>query len=361
MNNKKYNIEEVFKSELEDFEMEVPQNAWGNISQKIPSATSTTTTGSILGGQTLLIAASSILVVATIAFISIAQLPKEANPPQETQTQKNENTATPHSNTTKKAEKHIASIPTSATEKKDPVIEKHFAEEELKEKDKKYIIQPNIPPTIEQQVEAPKGKPALNSPIPEKELVTPPAPPVNNIEIIEVETTQLIANISASPIGGPAPLVVEFTHDCENATTNWEFENGNTSSQPTTTYTFEKAGQYEVTLTVKDKNGNTTKDTKVITVSPTSSITNIPNIFTPNNDNINDYFTVQHEHIATFNLYIYNKQGVLIFETQDITTGWDGYNNYNEESPAQDYIYIIRATGIDGKQFEEKGIIKLAR
>jgi len=230
MNDNKYNIEEVFKSELEDFEMDVPQNAWGNISQNIPSPASATAHTSIIGSKSLLIATSSLLVVAVSTIVYITQTPPSVATP-ENQVEQTKNKVTTTSKVEQQTETELTTRPTASTEEKDPVIEKHLAETKTEKSNKKYIIQPTHTPKDELEDKTTEGKPTIEIPIPEKELVTPTAPPSNNIEIIEVENTQLITNIAASPIGGPAPLVVEFSHDSENTSTNWTFDNGTTSNE----------------------------------------------------------------------------------------------------------------------------------
>ena len=51
-----------------------------------------------------------------------------------------------------------------------------------------------------------------------------------------------------------------------------------------------------------------------------------PNAFTPNGDGVNDEFKVvtSTTNIALFSLSIYNRWGALVYQTNDITQGWDG-------------------------------------
>jgi len=52
----------------------------------------------------------------------------------------------------------------------------------------------------------------------------------------------------------------------------------------------------------------------------------IPTVFTPNEDNVNDYFEVRFYGISNFNLLLFNRYGRMIFETNDITFRWPGEN-----------------------------------
>jgi len=68
----------------------------------------------------------------------------------------------------------------------------------------------------------------------------------------------------------------------------------------------------------------------------------IPNVFTPNGDGINDVFTIDGKAITEFNLTIVNRWGNTIFESNDINTSWDGTA---DGTPCLDgtYFYIIKA------------------
>jgi len=52
----------------------------------------------------------------------------------------------------------------------------------------------------------------------------------------------------------------------------------------------------------------------------------IPNAFTPNGDGLNDTFGAipKYDYINKYHISIFNRWGQLIFETSDISTGWDG-------------------------------------
>ena len=50
----------------------------------------------------------------------------------------------------------------------------------------------------------------------------------------------------------------------------------------------------------------------------------IPNTFTPNGDGVNDIFLPVGKSIASIHMVIHDRWGELIFETDDINTGWDG-------------------------------------
>jgi gliding motility-associated-like protein len=96
-----------------------------------------------------------------------------------------------------------------------------------------------------------------------------------------------------------------------------------------------------------------------------------PNAFTPNqdgpnggiyseNDHSNDVFYPYYENVSEFHMEVYSRWGVLLFETDDIRTGWDGY--YKGKLLARD-VYVWKASGkySSGTEFLKTGTILLVK
>lgn len=97
-------------------------------------------------------------------------------------------------------------------------------------------------------------------------------------------------------------------------------------------------GDYWVEVT--DDNGCT--NIASITLVPCDIELLIPNAFTPNGDGLNDKFgpVVPKVLLENFTMLIYNKWGQLLYETNDITKGWNGTFN-GEPSQMDVYSYVI--------------------
>jgi len=107
--------------------------------------------------------------------------------------------------------------------------------------------------------------------------------------------------------------------------------------------------------------------------SDTSSLVlYIPNCFSPNNDGMNDtFFPKMTENPNSFEMFIYNQRGMLIFTSDNINDQWDGsyscttktnevdflYDNINEILGV--YIYIINVVDAFNKTFTYTGQITL--
>ncbi len=94
----------------------------------------------------------------------------------------------------------------------------------------------------------------------------------------------------------------------------------------------------------------------------------IPNLFSPNNDGSNDTFRVRANGIQQISFRIFNRMGVLVYETSNVQqateTGWDGTYK-GKEQPAGSYVWQISGKFSDGAvvQFDGKstGNITLIR
>lgn len=84
----------------------------------------------------------------------------------------------------------------------------------------------------------------------------------------------------------------------------------------------------------------------------------IPNVFTPNGDNINDDFKVDGLN-GEWSLKIYDRWGSLIYASELFaTTPWDGRNSLGSIARTGVYFFNI---GQQGNQTQHTGFIHLIR
>jgi gliding motility-associated-like protein len=113
------------------------------------------------------------------------------------------------------------------------------------------------------------------------------------------------------------------------------------------------------TLTITDTNTCTASDTAFIFIKPKKAFY-IPNIFSPNNDGINDILYVYIKGTKRFTFRIYNRWGEKVFETTDPLIGWTG-NYKNKEAEPGVYVYDLHAIYWDNEPIKKKGSITLVR
>ena len=87
----------------------------------------------------------------------------------------------------------------------------------------------------------------------------------------------------------------------------------------------------------------------------------LPNIFSPNNDQLNDELYVRGAETAqSFVFMVYNRWGEKVFETTEHTVGWDGTYR-GEPLNSAVFAYLVTATFIDGSEAILKGTATLVR
>ena len=173
--------------------------------------------------------------------------------------------------------------------------------------------------------------------------------------------TNPVANFTFTPNNPFVNENVYFTFTGSDATQfEWYldyYHMFSTSANPI--YSFSTGGRKFVTLIAMNNYGCTDSISKYIDVMA-ENIVHVPNAFTPNGDGINDYFFAKGINITEFTMYIYDRWGGQIFETNSIYQGWDG--TY-EDLPCQQGVYpwIIYYKGEGGSPQYLTGHVTLIR
>jgi gliding motility-associated-like protein len=121
----------------------------------------------------------------------------------------------------------------------------------------------------------------------------------------------------------------------------WSFGDGATGGSSDPIHTYVLPGNYTVKLLVTDSVGCTDTSSEDETIQATGVIA-VPNAFTPSANGDNNYFAPHMlcESYSNYNLEIFNRWGQVLFQTNDLSAGWNGrYNGVLE--PVGVYIYYI--------------------
>jgi gliding motility-associated-like protein len=171
-----------------------------------------------------------------------------------------------------------------------------------------------------------------------------------------------IAGFTVSDDAGPPPLTVTFTNTSIGATSSfWDFGSSSaTSLAMDETFEYITEGFYTVMMVATELLCSDTAY-QVISVTGTPDIS-MPNVFTPNNDGINDVlrpFAIGMNEIIG---KIYNRWGELIYEWQGINGYWDGYTRpAGQIAPAGTYFYVVTATDVADVPYALSGTVQLMR
>ena len=137
----------------------------------------------------------------------------------------------------------------------------------------------------------------------------------------------------------------------------WNFDDGSNASSPIIKHKFEDVGTYQVAMYVMDENNCIDSTFRIIEIIEGISV---PNVFTPNGDGNNDFFSIPNSGIKSYHLQIFNRWGGLIFETTAPQIAWDGRNNFGAECAEGTYYYVLEADG-EEKDYLFKGYLTLFR
>ena len=110
-----------------------------------------------------------------------------------------------------------------------------------------------------------------------------------------------------------------------------------------------------------DQNDTSCRATDIVYVFVSDHIkAYIPNAFTPNGDGINDMFRIYGEQIKSVKLFIYDRYGEQIFESNAIQDGWNGYYK-GKPLEGGVYVYYAEVQYLDNQIDRIKGSVTLLK
>lgn len=182
------------------------------------------------------------------------------------------------------------------------------------------------------------------------------------------------ANFEISPQSAILPIdEIRFSNYSSGASSYvWDFGDGNSSSNFEPTHKYLKYGNYDVSLKVTSDNG--CSDVLVIedAFSGSEFFIEMPNAFIPNpngpsggiysskSDESAEIFHPSYSGVTEYKMGIYSKIGILLFESNDINVGWDGYFKGQLCNPGV-YVWKIRGNFSNGEPFTKMGDVTLLR
>ena len=140
---------------------------------------------------------------------------------------------------------------------------------------------------------------------------------------------------------------------------NWDFGDSKLSQEKNPTHQYTSSGIFNVCQIVT--NSRSCRDTICQPVEAIILILqDVPTAFTPNGDGVNDVFLVRGFGITKMTLRVFNRQGLLIFETNNQSIGWDGtYKGVPQ--PMDAYAWTLELEYFSGEKIRRKGDVTLIR
>ncbi|MFH2096087.1 MAG: PKD domain-containing protein, partial [Bacteroidota bacterium] len=160
------------------------------------------------------------------------------------------------------------------------------------------------------------------------------------------------------------PLIFFTNYSLLNDTNYWAFGDGDSSNavHPYHQYPIYPTGTYNVELIVATNKG--CRDTAYSTIIVKDEFTfYAPTAFSPDFDGTNDYFVVKGNGIdnSNFKLYIYDRWGEIIFESDDLYDGWDGRVKGGALAKNGTYTWLCIYFDLYGTEHQEAGAVTVIR
>lgn len=141
----------------------------------------------------------------------------------------------------------------------------------------------------------------------------------------------------------------------------WDFGDSTTSTVASPVHTYQREGTFNVKLVAVATGGCTDTLVQPLEIIPEFTVF-IPNAFTPNADGTNDVFYVYGEEITTFEMMIFDRWGNKIYESDDLSEGWDGRANDGSAIAQQDvYVYKVILKDFEGRTHKYNGHVSLLK
>lgn len=183
-----------------------------------------------------------------------------------------------------------------------------------------------------------------------------------------------VARFEISPENAllPEDEIVFYNYSANAIRYNWGFGDGKTSSLYEPRHRYARFGKYNVQLVAISEFGCT--DTLIISnaFSGSEYFINFPNAFIPNqqgpsggvssskSDESAQIFHPVSSGVQDYQLRIFSKSGILIFESNDVNQGWDGYYKGKLCDPVV-YIWKVRGKFRNGEPFIKMGDLTLLK
>ncbi len=132
---------------------------------------------------------------------------------------------------------------------------------------------------------------------------------------------------------------------------SWSLPEG-ISNEESPSFFYSGSEPFKISLIAKHNNCSSSPITKII--NPQTDIftdTKIPNVFTPNNDGLNDCFGVNNligKYAECFELSIFNRWGSMVWSTTNPNGCWNGLTD-NKPNASGTYYYILKVANSDYK------------
>ena len=132
------------------------------------------------------------------------------------------------------------------------------------------------------------------------------------------------------------------------------------NAQPSSFINYDENLNIYRVVALKDQNNSIESVSNAVIVEKPYALYS-PNAFSPDGDGINDVFKISGQGILDFKIEIYNRWGQMVYQSIDLSNGWDGTFK-GKKLPTGTYVYKIKTSkyGVEQK-LVKSGSVALVR
>jgi gliding motility-associated-like protein len=190
----------------------------------------------------------------------------------------------------------------------------------------------------------------------------------NTCNLVDSTERSFVAN--AKPVPGffynPNPsqenTPTRFTSTASNDVVRWSwtFGDGGTSTQRDPIHQFVAPNPANIVCQTVFNAAGCFDSTCIPVESIINIVNDLPSAFSPNGDGVNDVFIVRGFGIAKMTLRVFNRQGLMVFESRTQSLGWNGTYKGTPQ-PMDAYAWTLDIEYFNGEKVRKKGDVTLLR
>jgi gliding motility-associated-like protein len=355
----KENIEELFREGLKDFQTEVDPSVWQGVQSGlgVAGASSGAAAGSVFGKMSLalktIVGVGAAAVLSTGAYYMFAE--KEVknivknNKVVDQNTEKTISNDQPTIQTVEENNEQSSEKQSITTEKEEQVTFRieDTSNDDIEEQREVQLENNNSIVQLDPKQDVLQSDEEINNPDNLKEEV------INSEEDIKEELKSPSLDITLvkqdnqyvelKAIGDSDDLYV------------WDMGDGYTVEGQFIQYYYDEPGNYNVRLT----SGEMQKGIS-LAVFIEGEIGELPNVFTPNNDGVNDYLFIENKGLEDFTVVVFDQNQEVVFTTNDPNFKWNGIHQRTQNVCEEgNYYYIITATDAKGNTINKHQVLSI--
>jgi len=172
------------------------------------------------------------------------------------------------------------------------------------------------------------------------------------------ERIAVALSASADTVEVGQPVIFTASSQSASGAYWWSFGEGTTrTGSASESFTYTQPGTYTVSVTASGCSDTATR--RVVVIAPL--LFTIPNVFSPNNDGINDVWRVElRGSVKALRWWIYDRWGVLIAQGEGSNSRWDGTKG-GQPCVEGAYFYTVEVEPLSGEKIIRSGTVSLLR